>query len=204
MVKKLKLKRKMPFVVFCILLVGLFFATYLLAGEFLFPQQGQQVEAVDASNEEEIVIEERLNFLLLGMDARPCEKTTRTDTIIFVSIDPKENRIAVMSIPRDTRVKIPGHGSDKINAVNVYGGPELVSQTVSDLLGVPVDHYVLTNFDGFKDIVDAVGGVDFYVAQDMYYYGPADNTLIDLKKGQQLLDGDKALQFIRFRSYPQW
>ncbi|MCD5407513.1 MAG: LCP family protein [Desulfotomaculum sp.] len=201
MAKKLKLKRKMPLVVFGVLLIGLFFAAYILAGEFLFPQQGQPAGAVDVPKEEAVNIEERLNFLLLGMDARPCEQAARTDTMLFVSIDPETNRIAMISIPRDTRVQIPGYGRNRINAVNVYGGPELAKQTVSKLLGVPVDYYVLTNFAGFKDIVDAVGGVNFNVPRDMYYYGPVDNTLIDLKKGQQLLDGDKALQLIRFRGY---
>jgi len=119
-----------------------------------------------------------------------------------VSFDPENKRLAIMSIPRDTRVNIPGHGFRKINEAVVYVGPELVSKIVSDLLGVPVDYYVLTNFEGFKKIVDAVGGVKFYVPQDMYYYDPADGTLIDLKKGEQLLDGGKALQFIRFRGYP--
>ncbi|MCL0067540.1 LCP family protein [Peptococcaceae bacterium] len=202
MTKKIRLKRKLPFVVFCVLLAVLFFSTYLLASKFLFPKHiEKEASAIDVSKEE-VIIKNRISFLLLGMDARPCEKSSRTDAIMFVSFDPENKRLAVMSIPRDTRVNIPGHGFRKINEAVVYVGPELVSKIVSDLLGVPVDYYVLTNFEGFKKIVDAVGGVKFYVPQDMYYYDPADGTLIDLKKGEQLLDGDKALQFIRFRGYP--
>ena len=202
MAKKIRLKRKLPLIVFCVLLAVLFFSTYLLASKFLFPKHiEKEASAIDVSKEE-VIIKNRISFLLLGMDARPYEKSSRTDAIKFVSFDPEDKRLAVMSIPRDTRVNIPGHGFRKINEAVVYVGPELVSKIVSDLLGVPVDYYVLTNFEGFKKIVDAVGGVKFYVPQNMYYYDPADGTLIDLKKGEQLLDGDKALQFIRFRGYP--
>lgn len=203
MAKKIPLKRKLPFIAFCASLAVLFFSAYLLTSKFLFPQHThKQADAVDIENSQGIVIEDRINILVLGMDARPCEKSSRTDTIIFASFDPENNRLAVMSIPRDTRVNIPGHGFRKINEAVMYGGPELVSQVVEDLLGVSIDYYILTNFEGFKNIVDSVGGVNFYIPQNMYYYDPADGTLIDLKKGEQLLDGDKALQFIRFRGYP--
>ncbi len=197
MVRRRRLKRKAPLIIFCILMVVLFAAGYGLASWYLSPEDAEL-----ADEEDNVKFEERLNFLLLGMDTRPGEKLARTDTMIFVSVDGKTNRMAMLSIPRDTRVEIPGHGYNKINAANVFGGPELASKVVSDLLGVPIDYYVLTNFNGFKDIVDAVGGVDFYVDQDMYYHDPVDGTLINLKEGQQHLDGDKALQFVRYRNYP--
>ncbi|MBO8138783.1 MAG: LCP family protein [Desulfotomaculum sp.] len=200
--KKRKLKRKLPFIIFCLLMVALFAAGYALVSEVILPSD-HVAGAGDNDKDKDNVpnIKGRLNFLLMGMDARPGETKARTDTMILVSVDSKANRIAMMSIPRDTRVEIPGHGVDKINAANVYGGPELATETVSRLLNVPIDYYVLTNFEGFKDIVDAVGGVDMYVEQDMQYYDPADGTHINLKKGQQHLDGDKALQYVRYRGY---
>lgn len=197
--KKLKMKNKMPVFVLSLLMVVLFFASYTFAKEFLFPVEPILPDETAGELEETIPdFGDRLNFLLLGTDAREGEKVARTDTMILVSVDKDTNRISMLSIPRDTRVNIPGRGMDKINAAYVYGGPKLASKTVSNLLGVPIDYYVLARFEGFKDIVDALGGVDFEVQQNMYY--PAEG--INLKKGQQRLDGDKALQFVRYRSYP--
>ncbi|MTI80573.1 MAG: LytR family transcriptional regulator [Firmicutes bacterium] len=206
MAKKRKLKRKMPFVIFCILMIAVFAASYGVVSKFVLPQPpGQnQVgnnESGDNSSGPAPKIGKRLNFLLMGIDARPGETKARTDTMVFVSVDEETNRIAMMSIPRDTRVEIPRRGVDKVNAANVYGGPDLATETVSELLGVPIDYYVLTNFNGFQDIVDAVGGVNMNVERNMQYYDPMDGTRIDLKKGEQLLDGDKALQYVRFRGY---
>lgn len=197
--RKLRMKNKMPIFILTLLMVALFFASYTFAKEFLFPVEPIMPDELATTDEEPIPdIEDRLNFLLMGTDAREGEKVARTDTMIFVSVDKETNRISMLSIPRDTRVNIPGRGMDKINAAYVYGGPQLAVKTVSNLLGVPIDYYVLARFEGFKDIVDALGGVDFEVQQDMYY--PAES--INLKKGMQRLDGDKALQFVRYRNYP--
>ncbi|MEG6615173.1 LCP family protein [Peptococcaceae bacterium 1198_IL3148] len=200
MAKKRKLKKKMPIIIFSVLLVALFVVGYQVAANYLFPDLDTNLLGQEKDVDESI-LNDRINVLLLGMDARPGETKSRTDTMIFVSVDKETNRISMMSIPRDTRVEIPKHGYQKINSANVFGGPELASQVVSDLLGVPIDYYVLTNFNGFKDIVDAVGGLDYEVEQNMSYYDPMDGTRINLKKGMQHLDGDKALQYVRFRGY---
>ena len=194
------MKSKLPIFILSLLMVALFFASYTFAKEFLFPVDPILPDEMASGDEDESIpdIGDRLNFLLMGTDAREGEKVARTDTMILVSVDKETNRISMLSIPRDTRVNIPGRGMDKINAAYVYGGPKLASKTVSNLLGVPIDYYVVARFEGFKDIVDALGGVDFEVQQNMYY--PAES--INLKKGQQLLDGDKALQFVRYRNYP--
>lgn len=145
---------------------------------------------------------EGFNVLLLGTDERdPDESCTRTDTIIVLNYNDEADRMSLLSIPRDTRVQLPGHGMDKINSANVYGGPELTAKTVSRLIGVPIEHYVLTNFYGFKGIVDALGGVTLNVEDDMYHREQAygGEYAISLKKGVQRLDGDKALQYVRFR-----
>lgn len=150
-------------------------------------------------SEEEATIQdgERTNILLLGTDARPGETQTRTDTIILASIDPELNKVALVSIPRDTRVDIEGSTSDKINSANAVGGPELVAEKVEEIIGENIDYYVEMDFAGFKKIIDTIGGVDINVDQRMYK--PSED--IDLKAGQQRLDGSQALAFVRFRDY---
>lgn len=145
---------------------------------------------------------ERVNILLMGVDARGLKKgeIPRSDTMLVASLDPVSKQIHLFSIMRDTYTKIPEHGSDRINAAITYG-PNTAMATVSDLLGISVQYYVYTDFQGFIELVDAVGGVDFYVEKDMRYTSKADNHEydIDLKEGQQHLDGNTALQYVRFR-----
>lgn len=140
---------------------------------------------------------ERTNILLLGTDARPGETQTRTDTIILASIDPELNKVALVSIPRDTRVNISGSNSDKINSANAIGGPDLVVKKVEEIVGENIDYYVEMNFEGFQKIIDTIGGVEINVDQRMYK--PSEG--IDLKAGQQHLDGSQALAYVRFRDY---
>ncbi|RCX16243.1 LytR family transcriptional attenuator [Fontibacillus phaseoli] len=145
---------------------------------------------------------ERVNLLLMGVDARGLKKgeIPRSDTMLVASLDPVAKKIYLFSIMRDTYTEIPEHGSDRINTAITHG-PNTAMKAVSDLLGIPVQYYVYTDFQGFKELVDAVGGVDFYVEKDMHYTSKADKHEfdIDLKKGQQHLDGNTALQYVRFR-----
>ncbi|MBU5673604.1 LCP family protein [Paenibacillus brevis] len=145
---------------------------------------------------------ERVNILLMGVDARGLDKgeIPRSDTMLVASLDPVAKQIHLFSIMRDTYAKIPEHGSDRINAAITHG-PNTAMATVSDLLGIPIQYYVYTDFQGFIELVDAVGGVDFYVEKNMRYTSAADNHEydIDLKEGQQHLDGNTALQYVRFR-----
>lgn len=139
---------------------------------------------------------ERTNILVLGVDARPGETTSRSDTMILVSVDPKLNKAAVVSIPRDTKVTIKG-ATEKICAANVLGGPELAVSTVEDLMGIKIDYWVEMDFNGFKKIVDTLGGVTITVPQRMYK--PSEG--IDLQPGTKKLNGSEALAFVRFRDY---
>lgn len=145
---------------------------------------------------------ERVNILLMGVDARGLKKgeVPRSDTMLVASIDPVSKKGYLFSIMRDTYTKIPEYGKDRINTAITHG-PNTAMQAVSDLLGIPIQYYVYTDFQGFIALVDAVGGVDFYVEKDMKYSSKADNHEydIDLKKGQQHLDGTTALQYVRFR-----
>jgi LCP family protein required for cell wall assembly len=158
--------------------------------------------AGDSDVRSAVVRSGRLNVLLLGIDARRGETKARSDSIILASFDPGRRQAALLSIPRDTRVRIPGHGWDKINAATMYGGPDLARAVVGDLLGVQVEYHVLTNFAGFKEIVDTLGGVTIDVEEDMNYYDPADGQVINLRKGVQHLNGEKALQYVRYRGDP--
>ncbi|MGG6314305.1 LCP family protein [Paenibacillus macerans] len=145
---------------------------------------------------------ERVNILLMGVDARGLKKgeIPRSDTMLVASLDPVSKKGYLFSILRDTYTEIPEYGSDRINTAITHG-PNTAMQAVSDLLGIPIQYYLYTDFQGFIELVDAVGGVDFYVEKDMHYTSKADNHEfdIDLKKGQQHLDGKTALQYVRFR-----
>ncbi|MCK9858479.1 LCP family protein [Paenibacillus sp. ATY16] len=146
---------------------------------------------------------ERVNILLLGGDARGLEENQvpRSDSIMIASFDPVTKKAHLFSVLRDTYVDIEGHGKGRINTAITLGGPQLAMKTVGDLLGLDIQYYVYTDFEGFKALVDSIGGVYFDVEKDMHYTDNADKNKydIDLKKGYQLLDGDKALQYVRFR-----
>ncbi|ABZ85077.1 cell envelope-related transcriptional attenuator, putative [Heliomicrobium modesticaldum Ice1] len=145
-------------------------------------------------------INRRMNVLLLAVDNRPGESDGRTDTIIVASVDRHDKKLYLLSIPRDSRVKISGHGMDKINAAHMYGGVPLTRKTVEELLGIPIDYYVKTDFNGFREIVDTLGGVEIDVEKNMYHNEGDPEDLINLKKGLQRLSGKEALQYVRFRS----
>ncbi|WCN37535.1 LCP family protein [Aneurinibacillus uraniidurans] len=144
---------------------------------------------------------ERVNVLLLGVDKREKEETTRSDSMMIASIDPTTKKAHLFSVLRDSWVDIPGHRKNRINSAYELGGPELTAETVEELTGMPIQYYVVTDFQGFEKVVDALGGIDMYVEKDMEYYLYEDHGYYDivLKKGQQHLDGRKALQYVRFR-----
>lgn len=99
----------------------------------------------------------------------------------------------MLSIPRDSRVRIPGHGFTKINDANVHGGPTLAAEVVNNTLGgVTVDRYVRVTTDAFKELVDLVGGVEVYVPERMYHKDVTQKLEIDLQEGWQNLNGDQA------------
>lgn len=141
------------------------------------------------------------NIMLLGVDSRS-EDAGRSDTLMVVTIDTESERAALLSVPRDTRVKIDGYGYDKINHAYAYGGHKLTQKSVENLLGVKIDRYVLIDTGAFERIVDAVGGVDIDVEKRMYYEDPWDDNgglVIDLYPGEQHLDGYRAIQYVRYR-----
>ncbi len=146
---------------------------------------------------------ERVNILLLGGDSRGLQanEIPRSDSIMIASLDPVSKKSYLFSILRDTYVKIPNNGMDRINTAISTGGPELAMKTVSNLMGIPIQYYVYTDFKGFIALVDALDGIDLEVEKDMRYTDAADNHEYDinLKKGFQHLNGKTALQYVRFR-----
>lgn len=144
---------------------------------------------------------ERVNILLLGVDSRGESKRPRSDTMLVASIDPVTKQAHLFSLLRDSYVKIPGHGHDRLNAAVVYGGPKLAMQTVSEWTGLDIQYYIYTDFEGFIHLIDEIGGIEFYVEKDMHYTSKADGPEYDihLEEGLQHMDGKTALQYVRFR-----
>ncbi|MBI2798080.1 LCP family protein [Candidatus Saccharibacteria bacterium] len=151
--------------------------------------------------------EGRVNILLLGVGDPGHDGEQLSDTNMVMSVNTKSNpvQVSLISIPRDTRVYIPGQGYAKINQANSYGGPQLAEQTVSETLGIPIQYYVTANFTGLKQAVDAVGGVDIRnndSLSDPEY--PCDNNQwrtcgFNLKPGDYRMDGTTALKYARCR-----
>lgn len=138
------------------------------------------------------------NIVVLGVDERD-DDVGRSDTLFVVMFDSKTKAASLLSVPRDTRVRIEGHGWDKINHAYAYGGHKLTQKTVEELLGIRINNYVMVDFKGFEGLVDAIGGIDIDVEKDMYYHDTWDGFTVDLKKGRQHLDGKTAIQYVRFR-----
>ena len=146
-----------------------------------------------------------VNLLLLGVD----EGGMRSDTIMLVSLNGRTGKVNILSIPRDTRVLVGKHyqkinaaigiGAQEVRKGNLKEPEELSVQKVKLLTGLPIHYFASVDFDGFKEIIDALDGVDFDVPFDMDYDDPAQNLHIHLKKGMQHLNGQAAHDFVRFR-----
>ena len=138
-------------------------------------------------------------IMLMGVDERK-DDVGRSDTLMVLNLS--EDNASLLTIPRDTLVYIERHGYQKINAAYAYGGAKLARETVEDFLGIEVDRYVAINKSRFAEVIDAMGGVEVYIERDMHYEDPWDDDgglVIDLKQGKRRLDGDTAIQFVRFR-----
>ncbi|HSX48291.1 MAG TPA: LCP family protein [Candidatus Nanoarchaeia archaeon] len=155
----------------------------------------------------------RVNILVMGIGGAGHDGGNLSDTMVVVSIDPRTKDVAMLSLPRDLYVPIPGYGTTKINAANAYGeaykypggGGALAKTTVSKVLDIPIHYYIRVDFGAFKQAVDSVGGVDINVAQSLYdpEY-PCDNNQarecgFSLSAGQKHMDGTLALKYVRCR-----
>jgi LCP family protein required for cell wall assembly len=156
-------------------------------------------------------LSEPTTVLVIGTDggrAPGRQNANRSDSLMLLRFDPDTHRISYLSIPRDLRVEIPGYGTSKINAANQIGGPALTLATVKALTGLPIDHVIVVDFDGFEDLIDALGGIEVNVPKAILSnkfdcpYKPARCAEWDgwrFEKGAQHMDGRRALVYSRVR-----
>jgi LCP family protein required for cell wall assembly len=137
---------------------------------------------------------EPVYLLLMGNDRRPGQGWARSDTVILVRLDPVLDTVSMISLPRDTYVAVPGHGNTKLTHASAYGGPALTIKTVSKLTGLPVNHYIQVDFDGFAAIVDDLGGIKMNV--DRATTSPEG---VHVPAGTRVLTGMQALAYVRNR-----
>ena len=146
---------------------------------------------------------EKFQVLLIGVDSLNNRRSdnTRSDVMMLLDVDGEKKRVSLVSIPRDSRVDIPEHGKTKINHAYAYGKADLALETVNKTFGLNVPYYIVVDYEFVKEVVDIVGGIEVNVPIDMDYEDPtADPPLsIHLKQGLQTLNGDEAMQFLRFR-----
>jgi polyisoprenyl-teichoic acid--peptidoglycan teichoic acid transferase len=158
------------------------------------------------------ILSEPTTLLVVGTDggrAPGREDANRSDSLMLVRLDPETHRISYLSIPRDLRVEIPGYGTSKINAANQLGGPALTLATVKALTGLPIDHVVVVDFDGFRELIDAIGGIEVDVPKAILsnrFDCPYPPSRCDdwegwrFEKGPQHMDGRRALVYSRIRT----
>lgn len=197
--KESRKKRIWPWV----LVITCFLTAALAGAYFASSSLSDKPEAITKQAEKEglLTAKDKATVMIMGVDER-ADDVGRSDTLMVATIDPRRKQAALFSVPRDTRVKIKGHGFDKINAAYAYGGERLTKDTVEGFLGVNIDHYVIVNTKSFQRIIDAIGGIDIYVEKRMYYEDPWDDDgglLIDLQPGMQHMDGKTAVTYVRYR-----
>jgi len=185
-------------VVICLVVVGAGLLTFSL-----MLSKSTNIEEPNENNSTPIVkgneLNDKLNILLLGADSK-CKGHNRADTIMVASIDLAEKKVGLISIPRDTRVKLADRNSyNKINAAYSYDGVELTQRSIENLLQIKIDHYLEIDYQGFIDMVNTLEGIEVEIEKDLHYVDQADNLYIDLKAGKTKLYGEDALSYVRFR-----
>lgn len=141
--------------------------------------------------------EDRINILLIGVggDTHPGEGKDLADAIMLVSLKPSTKRVALMSLPRDFYVDMGEHGMHRLNAAHKFGGPAYLMEVVSKTVGEPVHAYARIDFRAFREVIDAVGGIDVYVYRPFYDFLFKDG----FAQGWQHMDGQRALRYARYR-----
>ncbi|MEH7180564.1 polyisoprenyl-teichoic acid--peptidoglycan teichoic acid transferase TagU [Neobacillus vireti] len=195
--KKSKKWLKITGIIFLVLIIG--------AGAYAYTVYNSLKTAVNTMHEPierkqsekrpkpvELVEKDPFSVLLLGIDSKGDKG--RTDTIIVLTVNPNTNSAKMLSIPRDTRTEIIGKGfDDKINHAHAFGGVEMAMDTVENFLDIPIDYYMKVNMEGFKDIVDAVGGVT--VTNNLEFT----QDKVHFPVGEITLTGEEALPYVRMR-----
>ncbi|PLR90763.1 polyisoprenyl-teichoic acid--peptidoglycan teichoic acid transferase TagU [Bacillus sp. T33-2] len=183
-----------------------FLFLFIIAGVYFFSVYNSLTEAVDTMHHEidrkksdkrsetvSLKTADPISVLLLGVDQRDGDRG-RSDSMIVLTVNPEAQSVKMVSIPRDTRTEIVGKGKqDKINHAYAFGGVEMSLATVENFLDIPIDYVIQINMEGFKDIVDSVGGVT--VQNEFAFTHEGTN----FPKGELKLNGDKALKYSRMR-----
>lgn len=183
-------------VVLCVA-VGAAAALYMNSISDSMKMDSQQQSELDTVLSESTA-QEPYYVLLLGSDARENDTASRSDTIILVRIDANVGKATLVSIPRDTKVEIEGHGTQKINAAYAFGGPAGAVEAVEKMSGVEISHYAEIHFDELEKAVDQLGGIWVDIPESNDQTG-ASNTGVELNAGMQRLNGEQALAFARER-----
>lgn len=199
-----KKKNRFTTVVFIIVLICLMFLFGWIGyvSAYIYPllagtSEDDEVKAPITEAQKEAFASGQMTVLMMGSDRREGDLQSRSDTLMVAFVDLDQKQIRLLSMPRDTYVTIPTTGErTKINHAYAYGGVDLTKQTLESNFGIQCDYFMDVDFQGFIDVIDALGGITVDVPMDMYY--PDEG--IDLTSGVQELDGNKALQFCRFRS----
>ncbi|OQR54091.1 LCP family protein [Bacillus sp. CDB3] len=201
-IKKKRRRKFFYFLIFAFLFgsLGLYMLnsyTSLMGMYSGFNREKSKLRAADVE-----ITKKPFTILIMGIEDYATDgQNGRTDSLMFATVNPNSKKVSLMSIPRDSRVKIVGKNKeDKINAAHAYGGEKMTIDTVEEFLKVPVDHYIKIDFQGFKGIVDAVGGVTVDVPFDFWERSDVDyDKKIQFKQGKQDLNGEEALAYVRMR-----
>jgi LCP family protein required for cell wall assembly len=164
-----------------------------ISQENLLPDVAKSATLPDGSTVEIPQVGFGKNYLVIGSDARPGDSASRSDVIVLAHVPEDKSTIQLIHFPRDLYVPIPGRRKDKINAAYAYGGAPLLVSTMQNLLGVKIDHVAKTDFEGFRTMTDAVGGVRVYAEEASGTGG------FQIREGFNDLNGEQALAFVRER-----
>lgn len=192
---------------FILLALALTFSPLLPQGPFL--ERSTAFAAPDKIAAQKSPLDTTFNILILGSDQRPDDPTWRTDTIIIAGVDWQNRKVAMVSVPRDLYVDIPEFEKNRINTVDYLGqtynypndGPGLLSQVISDTLGIRVDKYMKIRMSEFGRLIDSLGGVTITLDEPFYDYVTANGVVesLSLPAGKNHLDGETATKYIRYR-----
>ena len=185
--------------------------------EEILLKDGDQIEMYQAEIDESLAnslekVNQMQHILLLGIDARPGETTGRTDTMIILTVDTDTKTIKLMSLMRDIIVAIPGYDNNRLNAAYVFGGADLLLQTIENNFGIHIEHYVGVNFSMLADLIDQIGGLTLTVESEYYMDRinaviKEDNKVLGIdtndglltQPGEQLMTGKQAQAYARYR-----
>lgn len=195
--KSRKLWLKIPLIIIVLLVLGVgayAFSIYNNVKQTVNEKMHDPVDSIDMDlTKKKVKAKKPLNILLMGIDTEESDKG-RADALMVLTLDPKEDAMQLISIPRDTRTIIAGKGiEDKINHSYAYGGSDMTVATVEDLLDVEMDYYVRMNMAGLKELIDELGGIT--VDNEIEW----DDKKYHFTEGPLTLDGDKAMHFVRMR-----